>query len=121
MTVYPVIVEPPSDVGAVHDTTLCAFAPLVAETLLGTPGNVYGVAVLDAVDALPVPPAFSAVTVNVYDSPFVRLETVHVVAGVAGAIEVVEHDPPPELAVTVYLVIGQPPSDPGALHETSTD
>ena len=39
VTVYPVIVEPPSDVGAVHDTTLCAFAPLVPETLVGTPGT----------------------------------------------------------------------------------
>lgn len=26
MTVYPVIGEPPFDVGALHDTTLCAFA-----------------------------------------------------------------------------------------------
>ena len=65
VTVYPVIVEPPSDVGAVHDTTLCAFAPLDAETLVGTPDNVYGVAALDALDALLVPAAFVAVTVNV--------------------------------------------------------
>ena len=38
MTVYPEIVEPPSDAGAVQDTTLCAFTPPVAETLVGTPG-----------------------------------------------------------------------------------
>ena len=65
VTVYPVIVEPPFDEGAVHDTTLCAFAPLVAATLVGTPDNVYGVAALDALDALLVPYAFVAVTVNV--------------------------------------------------------
>ena len=65
VTVYPVIVEPPSDTGAVHDTTLCPFAPLDAETLVGTPDNVYGVAALDALDALLVPAAFVAVTVNV--------------------------------------------------------
>ena len=65
MTVYPVIVEPPSDVGAVHDTTLCAFAPLVPDTLVGRPDNIYGAAELDALDALLVPARFVAVTVNV--------------------------------------------------------
>ena len=65
VTVYPVIVKPPSDTGALHDTTLCPFAPLVPETLVGTPDNVYGVAALDALDALLVPAAFVAVTVNV--------------------------------------------------------
>ena len=40
VTVYPVIGEPPSDTGAVHDTTLCAFAPLVPDTLVGTPDTV---------------------------------------------------------------------------------
>ena len=65
MTVYPVIAEPPSDAGAVQDTTLCAFAPLVPDTLVGRPDNIYGVAELDALDALLVPAAFVAVTVNV--------------------------------------------------------
>ena len=65
VTVYPVIVEPPSDAGAVHDTTLCPFAPLVPDTLVGTPDNIYGVAELDALDALLAPAAFVAVTVNV--------------------------------------------------------
>ncbi len=64
VTVYPVIVEPPSDAGAVHDTTLCAFAPLVPDTLVGRPGVVRGVTALDSLDALLVPAAFVAVTVN---------------------------------------------------------
>ena len=65
VTVYPVIAEPPSDAGAVQDTTLCAFAPLVPDTLVGRPGVVRGVTELDALDALLVPAAFVAVTVNV--------------------------------------------------------
>ena len=54
VTVYPVIVEPPSDAGAVHDTTLRAFAPLVPDTLVGRPGVVRGVT-LTALDSAPVP------------------------------------------------------------------
>lgn len=65
VTVYPLIVEPPLSAGAVQDTTLCAFAPLEAETLVETPGVVRGVTPLDALDALLVPYAFVAVTVNV--------------------------------------------------------
>jgi len=59
VTVYPVIVEPPSDAGAVHDTTLCAFAPLVPDTLVGRPGVVRGVT-LTALDAAPVPALLTA-------------------------------------------------------------
>ena len=39
VTVYPVIGEGPPQAGAAHDTTLCASAPLEAETLVGAPGN----------------------------------------------------------------------------------
>ena len=53
------------DVGAVHDTTLCALAAFVAVTLVGAPGVVLGVTELDASDALPVPLALVAVTLNV--------------------------------------------------------
>ena len=63
-TVYPVTTDPPVDEGTNHETTAERY-PLVAETLVGTPGNVYGVAALDALDALLVPAAFVAVTVNV--------------------------------------------------------
>ncbi len=69
VAVYPVIVAPPVELGAVHDTTLCALAAPVAVTRLsggdGTPGVVLGVTELDASDALPVPLALVAVTVNV--------------------------------------------------------
>ena len=57
--VYPAIVEPPSDAGAVHDTTLCSFAPLVPDTLVGRPGVVRGVT-LTALDAALVPSLLTA-------------------------------------------------------------
>ncbi len=104
VTVYPVIVKPPLDVGAVHDTTLCPLAPLEAETLVGTLGGPDGVAALDALDALLVPARFVAVTVNVYAVAFVNPVTVQVRAPLVD-----EHDAPPGLAVTVYPVIAELP------------
>ena len=77
VTVYAVIVAPPFEAGADQETTLCALAPLVAETLVGVPDTVLGVAALDALDALLVPRAFVAVTVNVCAVPFARPVTVH--------------------------------------------
>ena len=59
-----------------------------------------GVTGADAAEVAPVPTEFVAVTVNVYDAPFVRPLTVQVVAGVAGATDVTEHDSPVP-AVTV--------------------
>jgi hypothetical protein len=44
--------------------------------MVGAPGTVYGVTALDALDAAPVPAAFVAVTVKVYDVPLVRPVTV---------------------------------------------
>ena len=65
VTVYPVIAAPPVEDGAVHETTDWAFAFDVADTLVGAPGTVDGVALEDATEAAPVPDAFVAVTVNV--------------------------------------------------------
>ena len=64
VTVYPVITDPPSDGGAFQVTVACA-SPAVAETLVGAPGAVAGVTVLEGVDALLSPTLFVAVTVNV--------------------------------------------------------
>jgi hypothetical protein len=63
--------------GAVQETTDRPFASLVADTDVGAPGTVDGVAAADATEAVPVPDAFVAVTVNVYAVPFVRPVTVH--------------------------------------------
>ena len=53
--------------------------PNTPETPVGTPGTVAGTTAPDAVDAEPVPAAFVAVTVNVYEVPFVRPVTVQLV------------------------------------------
>ena len=77
VTVYEEIAAPPVDDGAVQETTDWAFAFDVADTLVGAPGTVEGVAEADAIEAEPVPDAFAAVTVNVYAVPFVRPVIVH--------------------------------------------
>lgn len=72
---YPVITDPPSEAGAVHETVAEPFsADAVTET--GTPGTVRGVTGADAALAPPVPAAFLAATVNVYTVPFDNPETV---------------------------------------------
>jgi len=77
-----VIAEPPVLDGAVHDTTDWPFSPPVPTTPVGAPGTVKRTTAELAVEAEPVPLAFVAVTVNVYDVPYVRPETVHVVVAV---------------------------------------
>ena len=91
------IADPPFDTGAVQETPACV-SPAVAVTLVGAPGAVAGatgVTAFDAADGTDVPTAFVAVTVNVYDVPFVRPGTVTDVA------PAVDADAPPGDAVTV--------------------
>jgi hypothetical protein len=64
VTVYPVIAEPPFDEGAVQAITDCFEAPELAVTDTGAPGIFAVVALADA-DAIEVPTALVAVTVNV--------------------------------------------------------
>jgi hypothetical protein len=56
--------EPPSLAGALKVTVARVWAP-VALTLVGAPGTVAGVTLLDAAEAAPVPTALVAVTVKV--------------------------------------------------------
>jgi hypothetical protein len=65
-------------------------------------------------DAGDVPIAFVAVTVNVYAVPFDKPVTV---SGLDAPVAVA----PPGLAVTVKLVIAEPPLFAGALNETTDD
>lgn len=88
------IAEPPLLDGAVHDT-LAWPSPAVPVTAVGAPGTVAGVTADDADDAVPVPAALVAVTVNVYAVPFVKPVTVAVVAPVVVAVN------PPGEDVTV--------------------
>ena len=62
------IALPPS-AGATNDTATCALAATTVGCA-GALGTVLGIATADAGDATPVPSAFVALTVQVYDRPF---------------------------------------------------
>ena len=96
VTVYPVRAAPPFDAGAVHDTIDCVLTFDVAVIPVGAPGVVAGIAPAEATDATPEPAEFVAVTVNVYEVPFVRPTTVQVVVG-AVALQV--NDPGEDVTV----------------------
>jgi hypothetical protein len=79
--------------------------PPLATGVAGTLGATVAAGALgetapDAADAVPVPTAFAAVTVNVCAVPFARPLIVQLVVGVAGATDVTEHVCP-VLAVAV--------------------
>ena len=104
--------EPPSDTGADHDTDADPF-PGFATTPVGTPGTVAGVTALLTPSA-ESPAALWALTVNVYDVPFVS--PVHsVVSPETG------HEPPAGDGVTAYEVMAVPPLGVGADHDTDAD
>jgi hypothetical protein len=90
-----VIAGPPVSVGGVSETVADPF-PIVAVTLVGTPGLPAGLT--DAEDAEPelLPVALFATVENEYEVPFVRPVMVHEVAG-----EITVHVAPPGDAVTV--------------------
>jgi hypothetical protein len=58
-------------VGAIH-VTVAELLPRTAVTDVGAPGNVAGITDVDETESAPVPTAFTAATLNVYDVPFVR-------------------------------------------------
>ena len=55
---------PPLEAGGVKLTVACAL-PAVAVPMVGTPGTVKGVTLLDDADGALLPPALVAVTINV--------------------------------------------------------
>jgi hypothetical protein len=65
VTVYPVMVEPPVEADAVHDTTELALAFDVALTPVGAEATVAGVTLLEAAELALLPAALVASTVNV--------------------------------------------------------
>jgi hypothetical protein len=95
VTVYPVIVLPPFEAGALQ-VTVAEASPAVAATPVGAPGTPAGVTALDAAEAGPVPTTVVAVTVKVYRVPLVSPVTVAVRAPV---VQVAVK--PPVLEVTV--------------------
>ena len=98
--------------GAVHETTDLVLAYEVAVTPVGALGTVDGVAVADADDG-PLPMLLVATTVKVYVVPLLRPSRVHEVVEPLAVTQVW-----PLLAVTVKLVIGDPPVETGAVHDT---
>ena len=66
---------PPLLVGAVKETFALP-SPFVAETLVGEPGTVAGVADTDTVEDSESPTPLVAMTRNLYTTPFVRPSTV---------------------------------------------
>jgi hypothetical protein len=67
--------------GADHDT-VAEESPNTPDTEVGAPGTVAGTTEVEAVDAEPAPALFMAVTVNVYEVPFVRPVTMQLVVAV---------------------------------------
>jgi hypothetical protein len=66
----------------------------VPDTDVGTPGTLDGTTAVDAEEAEPVPETFVAVTVNEYEAPLTRPETVH-------DVDVVVQENEPEVELTV--------------------
>jgi hypothetical protein len=71
--------------------------------------------VVTPLDAGPAPAAFDAVTVTVYEMPFVRPVIVH---DVPALLQLSELPPPAGVAVAVYPVTAEPPFEAGAVHDT---
>jgi len=68
---------PPLLVGAVHETREEPLRFDDAETPVGAFGTVAGTATAELLDEADVPAEFVAVTLNVYEVPFMRPVTVH--------------------------------------------
>jgi hypothetical protein len=109
VAVYDVMAEPPSLAGAEKLTVACAL-PAVAVPIVGAPGVVAGVTLLEAADAGPAPTPLVAVTVNVYAVPLARPRTVH------GDVAHVTVCPPDDVAV--YDVMVEPPLLAGGVKVT---
>jgi len=89
--------------------------PATAEISVGAPGTVAGatgVTESEAAEGSPRPIALPALTVKEYGVPFKRFSTTHDVEGVLQAC--------PRPSVTEYVVMGEPPSEDGAVHDTVT-
>jgi hypothetical protein len=63
-------------VTGVTQLTVAELLPRTAVTDVGAPGNVAGITDVDETESAPVPTAFTAATLNVYDVPFARPVTI---------------------------------------------
>lgn len=72
----------------------------VTDVIAGRPGTAAGVTASESTEDEPIPAAFEARTVKVYEVPLASPVTVQLVTGVTGLIELVEQVAPPGVAVT---------------------
>lgn len=79
------IVDPPFDDGGVNDTVSEA-SPPTTDVMVGAPGTSAGTTDEEYCDAEPTNPLV-AFTVNVYETPLVKADTVHVSVGVEQVLE----------------------------------
>lgn len=117
VAVYMVIAEPPFDAGAVNAIVADVEPNAATAPIPGAPGGPRVVNGADGADAAEVPAAFVAVTVNVYEVLAVSPVTVIVPEPAWDTVPVTE----PVSEVAVYLVIGEPPLDAGAVNATVAD
>lgn len=73
VTVYDVIALPPFETGAEKLTLALVLLTATTAPIVGAPGTVASITLLEAPDAAPVPIALLATTVNVYAVPGVRV------------------------------------------------
>ncbi len=108
VAVYPVMAEPPSSGGAVHETA-AEFTPSLALMLVGGPGTVDTVMLLDGDEVAPTTWLFEGVTVNGYETPLVSPD-------MDACVDVAEVVVLSESGVdrTINWVTGNPPSSTGA-------
>jgi hypothetical protein len=108
VTVNAAMALPPSLSGTANETEAPAFR-LDDTTDRGAVGTVAGTKALDAADGALVPTLFVAVTVHVYDFPFVSPDTM-----IGLTVPNADFVTPPfdEAHVTVNAVIGLPPFAP---------
>ena len=74
--------------------------PDTPATAVGASGVVKGVTAADTTEYVPVPPAFTAATRNVYAVPFVRPVTVHEAVDETESVNVVQLVPSLEYCTT---------------------
>ena len=109
--------DPPSAAGGVHDT-VAVVSPATAITSVGAPGalvsigGAVGTTMFVGAEGGPVPMALVAATVKVCAMSLVRPVTVHDTSTAVAQVA------PPGDAVTVYVVMVDPPSAAGGVHVT---
>jgi hypothetical protein len=112
LTVYPVMVLPPLEVGGLNATLACAL-PAVATGPVGASGTILGITDPDAAEGTEFPAALVATTVKVYDTFVSKPVTTR---GELGPVAVKF----PGEDLTVYPVMVLPPVEVGGLNATLT-